>query len=553
MMIPILRWWRYLLLAPAVCVIAALARAGGDDGAAVRAEHLAHLLGYVDADYARVGANEQREHLAMIDAAKQVALGLPRPPELRKDIASVGVLLESMAPATEVHARVTALRARLAQSYGIAQAPPATPSASRGRALYEQHCAACHGLTGRADTPVAATLRPHPANFREALFGETLSPYDVTTAVRFGVDGTPMAAVPSLGERDRWDLAFYVIGLRHPGPLAEAVPPWTVRELARTSDHDLREVLFASGIGGARLEPTLGTLRRLSPFEAPGAWPAEDGTATPTRAAPEMADRGPCSEPGFGPGPELRVTDASLPFDVTHDCMFPGHARLEITVNWRTAERPRRAQVDALLRGLFSQVRSVTGAGMPDLTHICVFPAGTSNGEDPYGCLQFEADDGPQGEFAVQVDLPFEAGEWARTLAESRSRGLTRSERPQVTVDEPSARLAVTVPFAEPVTVGRAAVHLFSWLFDFYPPKTEVQAIVLAGVYQGKTVLEVRVADLRAFLSMDPWAIRERMAALGIPIEPGAARTAEQEAVLEKEYVRALAKLPKAAVPRGAL
>ena len=95
---------------------------------------------------------------------------------------------------------------------------------ARGRALYEQHCSSCHGATGRADTPVAATLRPHPANFREALFGETLSPYDVTTAVRFGIDGTAMAPVFALGEAERWDVAFYVLGLRHPGPLAGALP-----------------------------------------------------------------------------------------------------------------------------------------------------------------------------------------------------------------------------------------------------------------------------------------------------------------------------------------
>jgi hypothetical protein len=47
---------------------------------------------------------------------------------------------------------------------------------------------------------------------------------------------------------------------------------------------------------------------------------------------------------------------------------------------------------------------------------------------------------------------------------------------------------------------------------------------------------------------MDPWPIRERMAKAGIPLEPNAVRTPEQEAILGKEYLQALAKLPKGSV-----
>ena len=533
-----------LVAAAALGVLTAIARAGGDD--ALRAERLAHLLAYVDADYGRVGAAEQREHLAMLDAATRIAHSLRTPTELERDIARVGALVEDAAPAAEVHGSVAALRASLLQDPRIERVPRRALDAARGRALYERHCAACHGVTGRADTPVAATLRPHPANFRDALFGETLSPYQVTTAIRFGIDGTPMAPVSALDEAERWDVAFYVLGLRHPGPHAGTLPQIATRELAGMDDRTLRETLFASGIGGARLEPTMNALRRLAPFSTAGDWPAEN--AAPATAAIAPQPQGPCSEPGFGPGPELHVVDGGLPFDVTHDCMFPAHARLEITANLRQTDRPRRAQVDALLRELLAQVKHAEGDGMPELTHICVFARGTTSGEGAYGCLQLEADEGPQGELAVQVDLPFEAEEWARTFAEARTRNWTGSLRPTVRIDAVSGRIEVVYPFdalGQTVTVAQAAVHLFPWLFDFYPPRTELQAITVVGVAKGKTVLEIRVADLTTFLAMDPWAIRERMAAAGIPIEPGAARSPAQEAVLEAEYVRALAKLPR--------
>lgn len=58
------------------------------------------------------------------------------------------------------------------QSRGGTGRPPATDAAAQapGAALYERHCAACHGLRGDADTPVAALLFPRPRAFRDGLF-----------------------------------------------------------------------------------------------------------------------------------------------------------------------------------------------------------------------------------------------------------------------------------------------------------------------------------------------------------------------------------------------
>jgi mono/diheme cytochrome c family protein len=43
----------------------------------------------------------------------------------------------------------------------------ATPeSLQRGAALFQQHCASCHGAQGAGDGPAAAALEPKPANLQ---------------------------------------------------------------------------------------------------------------------------------------------------------------------------------------------------------------------------------------------------------------------------------------------------------------------------------------------------------------------------------------------------
>lgn len=723
------RWCASLLLALAAWLLPGVARAERAGGPALRAQHLAHMLGYLDADYGRFGAKEHSEHAALAAAARPLAASLPYPPDAELRVAEVGALIDRAAPASEVHAHVVELSAALIGVYRIEQAPAALPSVTRGRALYEEHCAACHGVTGHADTEAAAALRPHPASFYDPVFGETLSPYDVTAAIRFGVDGTAMAPLPSLADSDRWDIAFYVLGLRHSGPLADDAPAMTVGELARRTDRELRDRLFAAGIGGTSLDRTMNALRRRAAFEGPprqdpavlargsldaarvavlrgdraaaleairdatkavgamaaggidpvpvvtlrralaqlgervrsaasfvavdaamdatldvlthaehtagkaqgqgarpsaagwgalslvraallavlavaalstarrfrraparkravyvgwlgaigvglavvsvdpaeraakaSAWP-EEAPASPSQMTRVAVDpippaQGSCSEPGFGPGPELHPAAGLLAFEVTHDCMFPGRSRLEIGVNLRRTTRPARAEVDALLRNLFEQVRSATAASPAELTHLCAFAAGTVEWKDPYGCVEFEADEGPQGELAVRVDLPFEPAAWAQSFATSHAGSFTGAWKPQVTLDEAKRGIEVVYPYVEKgqdrwaqhLTYREAAIQLFPILFDFYPPQTEVEAIHLKGVWRGRPVLTVHVADMKAFLAMDPWPIRERMAASQIPLAPGAARTPAQDAVLGQEYLDALAKLPDGSV-----
>lgn len=91
-----------------------------------------------------------------------------------------------------------------------ARTPASTPELlARGRTLFSQSCAPCHGPEGKGDGPAAAALRPAPPDF---------TVYSPNTAYAFevmgeGIPGSAMAAFPSLAEGDRWALAYYVNSL----------------------------------------------------------------------------------------------------------------------------------------------------------------------------------------------------------------------------------------------------------------------------------------------------------------------------------------------------
>jgi len=64
------------------------------------------------------------------------------------------------------------------------------PAAGDGLALWRDHCAGCHGATGRGDGVAAAWLTPRPAN----LAGHSYTPEYLAEALWNGVSGTAMPA-----------------------------------------------------------------------------------------------------------------------------------------------------------------------------------------------------------------------------------------------------------------------------------------------------------------------------------------------------------------------
>jgi len=87
---------------------------------------------------------------------------------------------------------------------------PDAASIARGQGLYEAHCVACHGESGRGDGPQAAGLSPKPADFTS---GHTDShpDGDVYYWIKNGIPNSAMPAFGSqLSDEEAWNLVNYI-------------------------------------------------------------------------------------------------------------------------------------------------------------------------------------------------------------------------------------------------------------------------------------------------------------------------------------------------------
>lgn len=116
---------------------------------------------------------------------------------------------------------VLAGRLARAQPVGV---PPETDadgvSVARGKTIYTELCESCHGATGVGDGPSAYALRDgrdapiKPRDFTSGVLRGGDTPQDIYRRLRTGLDGTPMPAFDSRGDKDLWDIVHFVMTLR---------------------------------------------------------------------------------------------------------------------------------------------------------------------------------------------------------------------------------------------------------------------------------------------------------------------------------------------------
>ncbi len=270
-----------LLLLLLLATAPRLARADAGDPPEIEAPRLVHILGYIASDYAGAVADgavtnpsEYEEQLSLLgDAARIAAHIQPKvaagesTPDLVAGVTQVRALVESKAAEARIGAAVAEVRGAVTSSFHLAEAPSAVPDPMRGRALFIEHCATCHGESGKADTARAASFTPPPANFHDPRVGEALTPLRVASTVRFGINGTAMVPFTFLSDDDRWALGFYVTGLRHEMAPGDGSPAYTLAELSIRSDAQLAVDLAAAGIPAEKHGAMLSDLRRRAPYE----------------------------------------------------------------------------------------------------------------------------------------------------------------------------------------------------------------------------------------------------------------------------------------------
>lgn len=203
-------------------------QAGGEGGEAAGSVHpdsvgrLMQALEYLEGDYREAvggpGGPDAEEHaeqkefgeraarlLAGFPASGAKTLLSPRLERLRR-------MIDSLAPAPPVEGEIRAMLGILGAQAGL-EIPDPQPDGLRGRALFAERCAACHGPAGHGDGPAGLALDPRPADLADGERMARKGPLPIYHVLRYGVEGTGMPAFRDLEERDLWALTHHVLSL----------------------------------------------------------------------------------------------------------------------------------------------------------------------------------------------------------------------------------------------------------------------------------------------------------------------------------------------------
>lgn len=225
------------------------------------------MLDYMAADYPGavrdgkvIDAAEYQEMRQFAATAASRVAGLdptPATPDLKAKAAGLVAAIDAKESADAVANRIHALNQSLLQAYPVPTAPTQAPDVAHGAALYQTHCATCHGIQGRGDGPAGANLVPAPVDFTDIARADQRSALSLYEVISQGVDGTSMASyADSLSSPERWDLAYFVGTLAYADAADAGAAAWHDDPTARARISGLADLTHARV---AQVAPGLGT------------------------------------------------------------------------------------------------------------------------------------------------------------------------------------------------------------------------------------------------------------------------------------------------------
>lgn len=215
--LPRLRRFQFVLVALAAFTAIMVPGAARADTGSV--ETAWRLLDYVAVDYGGAVENGRikspTEYAEMNEFSESVATRLaalpPKPGRQRliNDAATLRQAIASKSDPQRIAALAHGLAAGLLAAYPVPLAPANAPDIGRGKTLFAQNCAACHGMAGDGHGPNAAALDTSPIAFTDANRARKRSIFALYQVISHGIDGTAMVSFDGLPASDRWALADY--------------------------------------------------------------------------------------------------------------------------------------------------------------------------------------------------------------------------------------------------------------------------------------------------------------------------------------------------------
>ncbi len=229
------------------------------------------LVDYIGGDYSNavrdgevINEFEYQEMLdfssAAIDLWEKVPEKKIETTDFSEKFARLHSIVVSKGPTSEVESLANELKGRIISAYDIKPYPANIPDYESGKELYVRNCSSCHGVSGRPDEAFSRTLNPPPTDFTDPDINLGLSPFKVYNTTTFGIEGTAMTSFEKvLDEKQKWDVAFYVLSLGYPdtpsggdasGLFTESIPH-DVRKLENLALASNAEILLNAGAGGS--------------------------------------------------------------------------------------------------------------------------------------------------------------------------------------------------------------------------------------------------------------------------------------------------------------
>jgi high-affinity iron transporter len=236
------------------------------------------LLDYLAVDYSGavsggkvISAPEYAEMQEFAGSVEERLKALPAKPEKTRLLAASADLRSAIAQKQSperVSNIARGLGKALLDAYPVPLGPRTAPDLKLGARMYAQTCAACHGMTGHADTAMAKQLDPHPIAFADRERADQRSPFALYQVIDQGLEGTAMASFSNLPPEQKWALAFYVSHFAYPEALqaqGKAIWEGDAQLRSRISNLDalsgLSEKALAKQVGDDKAAAVLAYLR----------------------------------------------------------------------------------------------------------------------------------------------------------------------------------------------------------------------------------------------------------------------------------------------------
>ncbi|HEX9953909.1 MAG TPA: FTR1 family protein [Allosphingosinicella sp.] len=188
------------------------------------------LLDYIAVDYREavqggkvVNPAEYQEMEEFSATVREGLAKLPAKPakaQLSSDAQALQAAIAAKAAPDDIAKRARGLAGALLTAYPVPLAPQAAPDLARGEALYRTSCASCHGLDGKAGTPMSEGMDPPPIAFADRGRAAERSVFGLYQVIDQGLEGTAMGSFGHLPAEDKWALAFYAGRFAYPEALA---------------------------------------------------------------------------------------------------------------------------------------------------------------------------------------------------------------------------------------------------------------------------------------------------------------------------------------------